>query len=519
MDEKDLLGLCAFFIGRKTPIYNEIDKIYESDVRKYLASSKKSDWYDCGIVLFQNAVEIKYIRRMLGILQVDEDSSLKILKKGWPFIYQKLNQGLDIELNEIVMEFLMKKKNLEETELYEVPELHTLILYFAKLMNTQIKHTVDKGIVEHQLGNMANTYKVKKELSKEFSKEEIAVKTKDVKELLLGNIKNDIRRKTITAPLKDPFRGSFNLFKIEHDKLECKNEEIQAIYDSVREILSYDHIMLEQELTSLKQFHDSVNHIIYIYMKYSKDINAANLRTYIPAVLAIKGIANLYNDLKKLYLDNSGDKYIIKNNQLMKELESFKTQNKELRKDKELIKKEYDLLKKEKVQGIDAEINSLKLIVKEQREKIAYQNKQLKSLTEENELQKEKIVYLENMINSFKVQEAALSCTEEIDESVQIIDIPMDVQKKCVICGGLPSSNRIISDNYRGIKFISINNYSYQMLDKIEYIFFNIVYNNHPIYKKLKNTAKRKNIKFIHVEGGAKQLIEKIYSIMVPEKS
>lgn len=474
--------------------------------------------------------------KFLNILKIldfeDTSYQIKLIKKSFKNIYQFVSNNDEIDINDILPichNASECQENYVELEmLYDI----SLIIYLSKLLKKQcyFNNRIEEfllirtrevlhinNISYNKINNILKQSKDKLKLLKNlYLIENVNLNTI---EQYLTTIKLRAYQSEVPDVLNDLFRSDITSSIHEKKIYREKSSKVKEVISSFEDFLAYHNLSLKELSYNVSYNLQDFNEIWYfvtqgpIILENENDTNwVFQCNIYFIALHYIKLLLKNISYFEKKYINMKNESQKIE-----EELKSYKQNNNKnnyieideytnlLQKHDNLIN-EHNVLKnsystiQNKYSDLQQEYNNL------QRD----YNKLLKELEDNHNYRKEVIALREYI---YKHEDE-----EEINTSnIQIQDmISFFLSKKCLILGGRPTWINKLKEVFPHFDYMEKEdiNRKFKDLDKIDYLFLNTSYFNHPFYYKLMNEVNKYSIKLVYLKGysNIERTIQEMYS-------
>lgn len=468
--------LIEAIVTTKKDLFPLIDFFYEKYKYEAYKAAKNSKWYSHPIFCSSGIDKQIYSRKLLGLFNLAEHDSnvsqdmIELIKKGWKNIYYYVTKLKKLSLQKYLDKIYYADINVDY--------LNAICVIMITLANSfQIPIEKDEAYIAFcQMIQDRLNFHNNKHLQKfnyKTTSSEIQQKAKQIK----NRIFQTYGEMYSTDDL-------LNLNKVENSIIDKYAMNMLVLYETEELVLDdYDHSLSDEDLEE----------ICALYWIIHKNQNLEQSAKFLINGILLKYTQKEFKKVKEYYFKNHKETLFFDIQEKDNKLTELQNQNKQLIKQNETLLAELHNLKSEHKKRYEQEIFSLKSQIEKLEARIT-------------KLQ-------ENKQELFKLREYIFQQSQEKNEfdsaSEEYIIVP---EINAVIVGGYDKWRERLKEKLpETFKFISGNqeNFDIQILENIDYVFFNIVNMSHAVYYKVIKFCNRKNIKYYFLQNSNIELVNK----------
>jgi flagellar motility protein MotE (MotC chaperone) len=471
--------LLTFAIGSRHLIHQDIAEKYQENKDYYYELFKSGPYYNDKRLASLSVFNYRAIQQFMGIyvherLLNKDDFTLKLIKKGYRFVFNFVNNKKIINLYELRDGFLdyVKRNNFEKT--INSAHLFAVALYLCKALQKEILFDeFDVTLIKNSIKQIFTAREFEPEITvetEEFLKQyqSIGLHKKDF-QLPLNNLitsLNHVHRRQIAIERNLDLND-------DNDQINELNKDhhFYKALSKIGIILQYCNIdpIDIQNVTSIN--HAKMKEIIALCFESQELELSESIYSLLGTYLVINGLATDYNTTKHHLIITSQEE---KHNELLHLKREYDSKIGLLEKEEENQKSNTSRLT-EKINHLLEKVTELDRLLKKKDHVIRDLNKEILSLqAKQNESLRLKNVFEEPL-------------NEELTEEEMADYIN---KRKCVVVGGLPSWQDHLKTYLPSCRFVTPDEINLDMnfLLNVDLVFFNEAINNHSMYQKVKTT-------------------------------
>jgi len=481
-------------IGSNSFLYNDIETIYNENKEMYYDIFKNSSYYNNEYILSLSTLTYKCIQQFCGIYLYEknlnkDDTALKLIKKGYRFVYNFINNKSSIYIYDLRESFLnyVAKNSFDST--VSSFSVFSIAIYLCNIYNFEILcDSFDIKMLSDSLSQIYTKYTEPSQLNDQ-----------NVIKFLNKYCSIGIKKKSFKLPLNDFNTAIGRVTK----NILATNSIIKYTDDEINE-LSFNtsfmkglsrvsHILISknidtidlQNITSIS--YDNLNNLLLLsatfinYHNLPEDDFEDILGTYI----MLNALLEDYKSIKNNYLINSYEENLL-----------------DLRNMKKTYQDKINLIEKdEQINTIN--INNLQNINKDLTKHSSTLEKQLQKNNELIEKLKAKINYLESDVEYLQSNiddyKNILNNIDMTDSNIESITQFIN-STNCVIVGGNINWQNSLKVYLPDCRFISVDdlNRNLNFIKSSNIVIFNDSVNSHAMFKKIKSKIEDSGAKFIY---------------------
>lgn len=496
-------------LGGTPFLHDTIEKMYKENQWEYYEHYRNSELTEDLVIPTYTTKSEEKMKQVAGIVDWcyhhnNFERLFKLIKKGFKFTYQYVEQRKHVDLQEFNHAFMKKKggaDNVSDLELFN-NDIICLYLCYRNEKSCNLRNVAGEifqmGLKDAYLNAITKEINFSKEKQKIYKEqvdalyEEYPIPNKFNDEMNISRLfEYGIERKTEEVIMRDrianPGEARTQAFK------EPFLREIGALSGWFK-ALGINEMDLTDQTPFSKEDMDIV-FMEYLIAHDENDIPESSRDLFIVACIWIQALATHYKETKRLYLDESKEEYYSDIKQRESEI---KAKESELRdRERESERKEADLL--DRVKKLEEELRVARKSLKEKDEK----TKELQDYSKEVHALR---TYLYDQEKS-KAEVPVLRSVEDMAGAIE--------QYKVAVFGGHPNWQQKLKEILPGITMIHVDeiNKDLSYIDRMDAVFINTSSFNHSFYRKLMARLSKNETKLYYLEGSTntERLILKMY--------
>lgn len=465
----DLLPFVVEAMGGCKTIYDDIDKLYQTNRYKFYKYAKQHKFYTHPIITGGSLLQEEYCKKVLGIIicaRKNEDWKLlqkvdKLINKGyhWTYLYVKNHNKIDVQ--GFINAYRKKFHNYMDNSNIPVDYHFIMLLFLAMNHGKEI-------IKDDAYNNMIMGYIKMLEHYEDSSAERISLEKLTPEDTGKINVlKNSIYKKYGVIKKFDDLRV---LDKRVASTGIPKFEQCSLLFDfeNISSISIFDNINFTEQ---------DIDKILCLYVLSEENLSdTEKALTFLVNNMYILYLIKAYKQVKQMYFENNKETMYI-------ELDGLESRLKAAETERNAITDSFN-------KGL-SEIESLHR-----------ENKRLKA-----ELEKER--KNKNELNALRDFIFTLDEREEYSD----VNIPLEDLKayKAVIIGGHEKWQQKMKEYLPNFIFIQTDNLNFdvKLLESVKVVYVFTNYLNHAIYYRLMSAIENKDIKVVYLKNQNEELVLK----------
>lgn len=512
--------LLIMALGYNDYLEEEVERLYEARRWEYYETFKNSGFYDDVIIKTFTIQKEARMRKVVGIVEWsynNDDFTLidQLIKKGYKNVLRYYEQNKNkINLEQFVIYFL---KRLDK-EIFEIPEIeitmhHAVLLYlankdqinFTPIFNTPYGEVVISSLNHLILDAGRDILLSEKMKLRENSKEESIIFLENVFGLKLNKkhpnvvsnifdfvIDAEIERQVVAGEITSKSgitparRVLFTTLYFKHLGAYSSVLKLSGInYGDLLNVFISDDDLINLSYNALLRIEENE-----FTIKEATEFLISSLFTY--------SLLEHYKKQKNELLNDATESWYV----------DVKNREKHLNESVRF----YENMKENLEKNSSEEVQKRMGIEKKMKD-IEKENMRLKLIVEQTEEDKAELIELRNFVyNQTKTNASDVELNK--DKTLEVLN-----DKKIVICGGHPNMIRKIKEKIQGIETISTDTLGkdFAYLNKYDVVYFYPNYANHSFYKKIKQSIRSSNTKFVYLPDidNTERIIMEMYDKVV----
>lgn len=486
-----------------------IQELYEEKKWDYYENYRKSGFPDDKVMATYTTKSEEAMRQIAGIVEWSYnhnnfDTVYKIIKKGFKFAYQYVQQRTQIDLEDFVQTYTKRKKGADNITDSEVFNNNIVVLYLC-----------------YREGKPCNILNVAGEIFQQGLQDTyFNAMTREIyfNEQKLEENKEKIHAMYDLYPIPTKYDDNMNISRLFEYGIERKTEEIyfrdhltnalearnrtfkEPYFKEIGAFAGWIKSLgiNEMDLTDLTLLTKKDMDIIFLeYLSAQKEnhITEDQRDMFIVACLWMQALAHHYIKTKKLYLDESKEAFY---SEIKQREEIVKAKENELQQKE----KEWQLKssrEQERIEILEEELRKAQLTIREQHKK----EEEMTDYSKEVHALRTYMYEQENQ----EIENFSVLSIEEMAKEIQ--------NHSVAVFGGHPNWQQKMKAVLPTTVFVDVDelNKNISFIDRLEYVCINTSVFNHTFYRKLMSRLNKNQTKLLYVDGSsnAEKTLHKIY--------
>jgi len=461
--------LCEIISSNRT-VWKLISELYMADAVKYYQAARASKWYDSEFITGQSLEREIVAKHVLGLIAAGRDDDvLKIIRKGWPYVYEWVRkQEGKISVDRAVRELIYQELGVRRREQFD--RLKNDDLNATAILTIIVANISGRELDAGDPGNQFITSVCFDRLKWEYGVNRLAWKALD---------------KKLIRQVRKLRRDVYDRIKINHyinSYISSRDPVVRTWFDAVGFIFDLERMstgIVEDEVLSEYEVDEVVAALVCAGGE--QQVESDEVKKFLVAGHMLRAVLRSYRKAKQLYFKTSREVYQLEESAARREAEEAKTRAGEL---EELLKQR------------DTEIKRLRAQLEKEygRARSEYIDR-VKELETENRRLWEEIERLRQRLG--EMEQGLFGYSEE-DEEIPDTDLSF---VRGVIIGGhqrwAARMKKVLPDLWRIIA--ADDPYESSMIAYAEVVCFITGYISHALYDTVMAEMRRRGVPAVYL--------------------
>lgn len=453
----DLIPFICEAFSSNTALHKEIEKLYEWNKYKYYELAKSSKWYNHEFITSQSIVKEIVMKRVLALLiEGDEDKLLRLIRKGWPRLYNYAVNNEIISLDDYVLKTIPRdNKRFNEITNDELNAHFAIAVLLSELLGKEFKPD------DRFYKQMLEFFYVRQEWAKGKFR------------YSLSNLSAEDRGKIRDFKKKIYIEGGISRHWLSHGTAALQViRDLHDAYGFLFDTESLSSSIVEEMVLS----EQDIEEILGTYYVVFKNRNTVDGAKYLAGAHIIKALLRAYKQLKEEHFRNNKETLYLDLDTAEQKAQAALQEVKRLQ---------------ETIKARDTEIEALRRQVRNEYGRASQEfRQQIKAIENVNK-------YLQQEIGKLQKEKADLELAlfTPVEDGPVECDIDLSGTKGVIVGGHNRWQQKIKEVLPASWKLIGVDeNINLDLLLNVDYVFFNTNYLSHRVFYAVVNEARRRNI-------------------------
>ena len=483
-------------IGSHGFLHNDIHNIYNEKKEIYYNLFKNSSYYNHPYILSLSASNYKGIQEFCGIY-LDEktsnkDTTMKLIKKGYRYIYNYIKNKPHIDIYDFRDDFLKYTDRNSFSSTISSFSYFSICIYLCSILNKEIScNSFDIELLSNSFGQIL--------LENNYFDFESLTQNKNINNFINTYRDLGIYKKSFKLPLNNFLTniGRINQKNLRNNVLiNYSDDDINMISrntDFFKEILKLAHILKlnDIDILDLQNVTNITHEKLYTLLSLSNsviddlDLNEDEFESLLGSYIMINALIEDYKFTKENYLINSYEDALLELNNL----KSTYQQKIDILQNNEIIEKKLISNLQNNLDKITKDYSILEKNLNQKDEEILKLKNEIEILKNDKSLLQGHLDNYKNIFNNSTMFNIDIKYITNYINS-----------NKCIIIGGDKSWQNGLKMYLPDCKFLSVDdlNRKFDFIKASDKVFFNTSINSHSMFNKVKSAVNKSKALFFY---------------------